>query len=108
MVTAGPPPPGRRWAIEYEHPAAEAFKLNHPEASTFCANCSVILTRAMHNAGAEGDCDACEEVRLVCPDVPLQQLAATGACAPAAPPLLTCAQLPGRLSCGAPIRPGVI
>lgn len=53
---------GGRWAIEYEHPAAEAFKLNHPEATTFCANCSVILTRAMHNAGAKDDCDACEEV----------------------------------------------
>lgn len=51
-----------RWAIEYEHPAAEAFKLNHPRAATFTANCSVVLTRAMLNAGARADCDACEEV----------------------------------------------
>lgn len=32
-----------KWAIEYEHPAAEAFKLNHPEAEVFCENCNVIL-----------------------------------------------------------------
>src|SRR5690242_15368197 len=32
-----------RWAIEYEAPAAEAFKLNNPEAAVFCANCNVIL-----------------------------------------------------------------
>jgi DNA (cytosine-5)-methyltransferase 1 len=32
-----------KWAIEYEHPAAEAFKLNHPEADVFCENCNVIL-----------------------------------------------------------------
>jgi len=25
-----------KWAIEYEHPAAEAFKLNHPQAHVFC------------------------------------------------------------------------
>lgn len=52
-----------RWAIEYEHPAAEAFKLNHPKAATFCANCNVILARAMQNAGAADELDACEEAR---------------------------------------------
>jgi DNA (cytosine-5)-methyltransferase 1 len=32
-----------RWAIEYESPAADAFKLNNPDAEVFCANCNVIL-----------------------------------------------------------------
>lgn len=32
-----------RWAIEYEAPAADAFKLNNPNAEVFCANCNVIL-----------------------------------------------------------------
>lgn len=35
-----------KWAIEYEHPAAEAFKLNHPHAHVFCHNCNVILRYA--------------------------------------------------------------
>jgi hypothetical protein len=32
-----------KWAIEYEQPAADAFKLNNPEAAVFCNNCNVIL-----------------------------------------------------------------
>lgn len=32
-----------KWAIEYEQPAAEAFKLNHPDAEVFCENCNVVL-----------------------------------------------------------------
>lgn len=32
-----------KWAIEYDSPAAEAFKLNHPTADVFCENCNVIL-----------------------------------------------------------------
>jgi DNA (cytosine-5)-methyltransferase 1 len=32
-----------KWAIEYEAPAADAFKLNNPDAEVFCANCNVIL-----------------------------------------------------------------
>jgi hypothetical protein len=32
-----------RWAIEYEQPAADAFKLNHPAAAVFSNNCNVIL-----------------------------------------------------------------
>lgn len=32
-----------KWAIEYEEPAGEAFKLNHPEALMFVNNCNVIL-----------------------------------------------------------------
>jgi hypothetical protein len=31
------------WAIEYEQAAAEAFKLNYPEAKVFCDNCNVLL-----------------------------------------------------------------
>ena len=53
-----------KWAIEYEVPAAEAFKLNHPGATTFCDNCNVILARAMANAGLQGDCCASEEVHI--------------------------------------------
>lgn len=32
-----------KWAIEYEQPAADAFKLNNPNAAVFCNNCNVIL-----------------------------------------------------------------
>lgn len=32
-----------RWAIEYEQPAADAFKLNYPDATVFCNNCNVLL-----------------------------------------------------------------
>lgn len=32
-----------KWAIEYESPAADAFKLNHPNTEVFCENCNVIL-----------------------------------------------------------------
>jgi DNA (cytosine-5)-methyltransferase 1 len=39
------------WAIEYEPSAAEAFKLNNPEAATFCNNCNVLLRAAMEKAG---------------------------------------------------------
>ncbi|KAH9750483.1 DNA (cytosine-5)-methyltransferase [Citrus sinensis] len=44
------------WAIEYEQPAGEAFKVNHPEALVFINNCNVIL-RAIMSAG--GDADDC-------------------------------------------------
>lgn len=50
-----------KWAIEYEYPASEAFKLNHPEASVFCHNCNVLLAAAMIKAGQEGECSASEE-----------------------------------------------
>ena len=52
-----------KWAIEYEYPAAEAFKLNHPEAHVMCNNCNVILTAAMHKAGLQDICKASPEVR---------------------------------------------
>lgn len=32
-----------KWAIEYEEPAGDAFKLNHPESVMFISNCNVIL-----------------------------------------------------------------
>lgn len=50
-----------RWAIEYEAPAAEAFRLNHPGAAVFCDNCNVILRAAMARAGLADDCHAAEE-----------------------------------------------
>lgn len=45
-----------KWAIEYEHPAAEAFKLNHPQAEVFCENCNVILRCIMEKGGDLDDC----------------------------------------------------
>lgn len=50
-----------KWAIEYEYPASEAYKLNHPEAAVFCHNCNVLLAAAMIKAGQEGECSASEE-----------------------------------------------
>lgn len=52
-----------KWAIEYEQPAAEAFKLNNPNATTWCCNCNVLLAAAMSKAGAADFCDASDEVR---------------------------------------------
>lgn len=45
-----------KWAIEYEQPAAEAFRLNHPGAVCWAENCNVILTAAMHKAGMADLC----------------------------------------------------
>ncbi|KAI8469979.1 MAG: S-adenosyl-L-methionine-dependent methyltransferase [Monoraphidium minutum] len=50
-----------KWAIEYESPAADAFKLNNPDAEVFCANCNVILRAAMDKAGLASDCCAHED-----------------------------------------------
>ncbi|XP_021731440.1 DNA (cytosine-5)-methyltransferase 1A-like [Chenopodium quinoa] len=56
-----------KWAIEYEEPAGEAFKLNHPEASVFINNCNVILSAIMSACGDEADClttpEASEEAK---------------------------------------------
>lgn len=45
-----------RWAIEYEHPAAEAFKLNHPKVrcslGTCCSKCKQLDTQASQNYSA--------------------------------------------------------
>nr|ABD64771.1 Met1 [Volvox carteri f. nagariensis] len=45
-----------RWAIEYDSEAAEAYKLNNPDAKVFCNNCNVLLRAAMLKAGFEADC----------------------------------------------------
>ncbi|KAK1287655.1 DNA (cytosine-5)-methyltransferase 1B [Acorus calamus] len=45
-----------KWAIEYEEPAGEAFKLNHPEALVFINNCNVILRAIMDKCGDKDDC----------------------------------------------------
>ncbi|GFY94673.1 DNA methyltransferase 2 [Actinidia rufa] len=45
-----------RWAIEYEEPAGEAFKLNHPEALMLIQNCNVILRAIMTACGDADDC----------------------------------------------------
>ncbi|XP_057863874.2 DNA (cytosine-5)-methyltransferase 1B [Cryptomeria japonica] len=50
-----------KWAIEYEEPAAEAFKLNHPEAEVFCQNCNVILRSIMEKGGDIDDCISTSE-----------------------------------------------
>lgn len=56
-----------KWAIEYEEPAGEAFKLNHPGASVFINNCNVILRAIMSACGDEDDClstpEASEEAK---------------------------------------------
>ena len=50
-----------KWGVEYERPAAAAFKMNNPEAFSFCNNCNVLLHAAMVKGGMEDDCDACGE-----------------------------------------------
>ena len=50
-----------KWAIEYEEPAAESFKINNPDAAVFCDNCNVLLHAAMVKAGQKDDCMASEE-----------------------------------------------
>ncbi|EPS62932.1 cytosine-specific methyltransferase, partial [Genlisea aurea] len=45
-----------KWAIEYDKAAADAFKLNHPEASVFISNCNVILRAVMQKCGDVDDC----------------------------------------------------
>ncbi|KAK3229411.1 hypothetical protein Dsin_001292 [Dipteronia sinensis] len=44
-----------KWAIEYEEPAGEAFKVNHPEALMFINNCNVILRAIMSACGDVDD-----------------------------------------------------
>ncbi|XP_054785448.1 DNA (cytosine-5)-methyltransferase 1-like [Prosopis cineraria] len=45
-----------KWAIEYEEPAGDAFKLNHPESLVFINNCNVILRAVMEKCGDADDC----------------------------------------------------
>ncbi|OMO90364.1 hypothetical protein CCACVL1_07400 [Corchorus capsularis] len=50
-----------KWAIEYEEPAGEAFKLNHPESMVFIRNCNVILRAIMEKCGDAEDCLSTKE-----------------------------------------------
>ncbi|CAE6197703.1 unnamed protein product [Arabidopsis arenosa] len=45
-----------KWAIEYEEPAGQAFKRNHPDATVFVDNCNVILRAIMEKCGDVDDC----------------------------------------------------
>ncbi|XVE83441.1 hypothetical protein DITRI_Ditri16bG0089000 [Diplodiscus trichospermus] len=50
-----------KWAIEYEEPAGDAFKLNHPESLVFIKNCNVILRAIMEKCGDADDCISTSE-----------------------------------------------
>ncbi|KAL3538480.1 hypothetical protein ACH5RR_001846 [Cinchona calisaya] len=50
-----------KWAIEYEEPAGESFKLNHPEAEMFIRNCNVMLRAIMTACGDADDCISTSE-----------------------------------------------
>ncbi|XP_068639669.1 DNA (cytosine-5)-methyltransferase 1B-like isoform X2 [Aristolochia californica] len=50
-----------KWAIEYDEPAADAFKLNHPDALVFNDNCNVILRAIMEKCGDKDDCISTSE-----------------------------------------------
>ncbi|KAG7952343.1 hypothetical protein I3843_12G053400 [Carya illinoinensis] len=50
-----------KWAIEYEEPAGDAFKLNHPESVMFINNCNVILRAVMEKCGDADDCISTSE-----------------------------------------------
>ncbi|XP_017969401.1 PREDICTED: DNA (cytosine-5)-methyltransferase 1 [Theobroma cacao] len=50
-----------KWAIEYEEPAGDAFKLNHPGSLVFINNCNVILRAIMEKCGDADDCISTSE-----------------------------------------------
>ncbi|EOA12790.1 hypothetical protein CARUB_v10025739mg [Capsella rubella] len=45
-----------KWAIEYEEPAGQAFRQNHPASTVFVDNCNVILRAIMEKGGDQKDC----------------------------------------------------
>ncbi|CAN6911605.1 unnamed protein product [Brassica oleracea var. botrytis] len=45
-----------KWGIEYEEPAGQAFKQNHPESTVFVNNCNVILRAIMEKCGDKDEC----------------------------------------------------
>ncbi|KAG6384838.1 hypothetical protein SASPL_153657 [Salvia splendens] len=45
-----------KWAIEYDAPAGDAFRLNHPGTLVFVNNCNVILRAVMQKCGDADDC----------------------------------------------------
>lgn len=64
-----------KWAIEYWKPAADAFKLNNPDAFMYNGNCNVMLHRAMVKSDLEDQCDACDECREESAQFPEDQVA---------------------------------
>lgn len=40
-----------KWALEHDEDSCEAFKLNHPTATTFSQNCNVLLYAALKREG---------------------------------------------------------
>ncbi|KAK7344087.1 hypothetical protein VNO77_13339 [Canavalia gladiata] len=50
-----------KWAIEYEEPAGDAFKANHPKALVFINNCNVILRAIMERCGDTDECISTSE-----------------------------------------------
>lgn len=63
------------WAIEVFEPAANAFKLNNPNATVFTDDCNLLLTMAMEGAPTNGKGQKlpCKgEVELLCGGPPCQ------------------------------------
>ncbi|PNY05723.1 DNA (cytosine-5)-methyltransferase [Trifolium pratense] len=58
-----------KWAIEYEEPAGNAFKANHPEALVFIDNCNVIFRAIMEKCGNIGDCISTTEATELVSDL---------------------------------------
>ncbi|CAH8389414.1 unnamed protein product [Eruca vesicaria subsp. sativa] len=50
-----------KWAIEYEEPAGQAFRKNHPETTVFVDNCNVILRAIMEICGDQDECISTKE-----------------------------------------------
>ncbi|KAL1190939.1 DNA (cytosine-5)-methyltransferase 1 [Cardamine amara subsp. amara] len=50
-----------KWAIEYEEPAGQAFRQNHPESTVFVDNCNVILRAIMEKGGDQDECISTKE-----------------------------------------------
>ncbi|CAN8255576.1 unnamed protein product [Cochlearia groenlandica] len=50
-----------KWAIEYEEPAGQAFRQNHPETTVFVNNCNVILSAIMEKCGDKDECISTKE-----------------------------------------------
>ncbi|KAI4310841.1 hypothetical protein MLD38_035791 [Melastoma candidum] len=70
-----------KWAIEYEEPAADAFKLNHPQAAVFVNNCNVILRAIMQKCGDIDECIStpeAEELAKILDDKVISELPIPG------------------------------
>ncbi|KAG7537210.1 C-5 cytosine methyltransferase [Arabidopsis suecica] len=62
-----------KWAIEYEEPAGQAFKQNHPESTVFVDNCNVILRAIMEKGGDQDDCVSTTEANELAAKLPEDQ-----------------------------------